>query len=962
MKTFLQLVAQDLHSKIGNDLSRVAIVFPNKRASLFFNEHLASQSDHPIWSPAYVSISELFQQLSDQKLGDPIRLVCELYKIFREETESEESLDDFYFWGELLISDFDDVDKNLVDADKLFTNLQDLKNIMDDFDFLDKEQEEAIRQFFQNFSIEKHTKLKEKFISLWDKLGDIYRSYRSQLTSLGIAYEGMLYRNVIEALDTNALRYDKYVFVGFNVLNKVETRFFSLLQEAGKALFYWDYDLFYTRLPQQRHEAGEFILRNLEKFPNELPETVFDCLRHPKKVRFISSPTENAQARYLPEWVRDTLLNKDLQEKPCEEKENAVVLCNESLLLPVLHSIPSEVKNVNITMGFPLAQTPVYSFINAVVELQTTGYHSETGRYSYDTVQAVLKHPYTRQISLKAEPLERELTKTNRFYPLPTELKQDDFLSLLFTPRSGIRAICLYIIELLKEVSTLYRQESEQDDIFNQLYRESLFKSYTMVNRLLNLIENGELQIRIDTLKRLLSRILNAANIPFHGEPAIGMQVMGVLETRNLDFRNLIMLSLNEGQLPKSSGESSFIPYNLRKAFGMTTIEHKNAVYAYYFYRLIQRAENVTLVYNTSSDGLNRGEWSRFMLQFLVEWPHDISREFLEAGQSPQSSRDICIEKTPEILNRLHNTYNFESNPKAFALSPSALNAYLDCRLRFYYRYVAGLKTPDEVSAEIDSALFGTIFHRSAELAYGDLSANGKEIRKEDLERLLRDDVRLQGYVDRAFKEEFFHVDLNERPEYNGVQLINSKVIGSYLRQLLRNDLQYAPFSMVGMEKKVQEEVTVNTPESPIKIRIGGTIDRMDCKGDTLRIVDYKTGGSPKTPTNIEQLFTPAEGRPNYIFQTFLYAAIMSKQQSLKVAPALLYIHRAANESYSPVIEMGEPRKPKIPVNNFAFFEDEFRERLQTLLEEIFGNETPFTQTENTKVCEYCDFRALCKR
>ncbi|MCQ4913501.1 PD-(D/E)XK nuclease family protein [Bacteroides nordii] len=962
MKTFLQLVAQDLHSKIGNDLSRVAIVFPNKRASLFFNEHLASQSDHPIWSPAYVSISELFQQLSDQKLGDPIRLVCELYKIFREETKSKESLDDFYFWGELLISDFDDVDKNLVDADKLFTNLQDLKNIMDDFDFLDKEQEDAIRQFFQNFSIEKHTKLKEKFISLWDKLGDIYRNYRSQLASLGIAYEGMLYRNVIEALDTNALRYDKYVFVGFNVLNKVETRFFSLLQEAGKALFYWDYDLFYTRLPQQRHEAGEFILRNLEKFPNELPETVFDCLRHPKKVRFISSPTENAQARYLPEWVRDTLLNKDLQEKPCEEKENAVVLCNESLLLPVLHSIPSEVKNVNITMGFPLAQTPVYSFINAVVELQTTGYHSETGRYSYDTVQAVLKHPYTRQISLKAEPLERELTKTNRFYPLPTELKQDDFLSLLFTPRSGIRAICLYIIELLKEVSTLYRQESEQDDIFNQLYRESLFKSYTMVNRLLNLIENGELQIRIDTLKRLLSRILNAANIPFHGEPAIGMQVMGVLETRNLDFRNLIMLSLNEGQLPKSSGESSFIPYNLRKAFGMTTIEHKNAVYAYYFYRLIQRAENVTLVYNTSSDGLNRGEWSRFMLQFLVEWPHDISREFLEAGQSPQSSRDICIEKTPEILNRLRNTYNFESNSKAFALSPSALNAYLDCRLRFYYRYVAGLKTPDEVSAEIDSALFGTIFHRSAELAYGDLSANGKEIRKEDLERLLRDDVRLQGYVDRAFKEEFFHVDLNERPEYNGVQLINSKVIGSYLRQLLRNDLQYAPFSMVGMEKKVQEEVTVNTPESPIKIRIGGTIDRMDCKDDTLRIVDYKTGGSPKTPTNIEQLFTPAEGRPNYIFQTFLYAAIMSRQQSLKVAPALLYIHRAANENYSPVIEMGEPRKPKIPVNNFAFFEDEFRERLQTLLEEIFGNETPFTQTENTKVCEYCDFRALCKR
>ncbi|WP_455586017.1 PD-(D/E)XK nuclease family protein [Bacteroides sp.] len=961
MKTFLQLVAQDLHSKIGNDLSRVAIVFPNKRASLFFNEHLASQSESPIWSPAYVSISELFQQLSKQKLGDPIRLVCELYKVFREETKSKESLDDFYFWGELLISDFDDVDKNLVDAGKLFTNLQDLKNIMDDFDFLDDEQENAIRQFFQNFSIEKHTELKEKFISLWDKLGDIYCNYRSRLSSLGIAYEGMLYRNVIETLDTNALRYDKYVFVGFNVLNTVETRFFSILQDAGKALFYWDYDIFYTRLSQQKHEAGEFILRNLKLFPNQLPEEVFDCLRHPKRVRFISSPTENAQARYLPEWIR-SISSTETSGKACEEKENAVVLCNESLLLPVLHSIPPEVKNVNITMGFPLAQTPVYSFITTAVELQTSGYRAETGRYTYEAVQAMLKHPYTRQLSPKAEPLERELTKTNRFYPLPTELKQDDFLALLFTPRNGIRELCLYITELLKEVSVLYRKEAEQDDIFNQLYRESLFKSFTMVNRLFNLIENGELEIRIDTLKRLLNRILAATNIPFHGEPAIGMQIMGVLETRNLDFRNLILLSLNEGQLPKAGGESSFIPYNLRKAFGMTTIEHKNAVYAYYFYRLIQRAENITLVYNTSSDGLNRGEWSRFMLQFLVEWLHEISREFLEAGQSPQGNRDICIEKTPEILNRLRTRYDIHCNPKAFALSPSALNAYLDCRLRFYYRYVAGLKAPDEVSAEIDSALFGTIFHRSAELAYSDLSANGKEIRKDDLERLLRDDIRLQGYVDRAFKEEFFHVTLNERPEYNGVQLINSKVICSYLRQLLRNDLQYAPFSMAGMEEEVQEEIEINTPENPVKIRIGGTIDRMDCKDDTLRIVDYKTGGSPKTPANIEQLFTPAEGRPNYIFQTFLYAAIMSRKQSLKVAPALLYIHRAASENYSPVIEMGEPRKPKIPVNNFAFFEDEFRERLQGLLEEIFGAETPFTQTENTKACEYCDFRALCKR
>lgn len=964
METFLQLVAQDLYKKTGNDLSRTVVVFPNKRASLFFNEQLAAQSDRPLWSPTYVSISDLFRQLSPWKAGDPIRLVCELYRVFREETKSEETLDDFYFWGELLISDFDDVDKNLVDADRLFGNLQDLKNIMDIPDYLSQEQEEAIQEFFRNFSIEKRTELKEKFISLWDKLGDIYRHYRKRLAELGIAYEGMMYRQVMEELDTQRLDYDRYVFVGFNVLNRVEQAFFLRLQEAGKAWFYWDYDVFYTRRPSEanppyKHEAGEFILRNLKLFPNQLPESCLDVMSRPKQIRFLSAPTENAQARFLPQWMKGLELPEGAQQK-----ENAVVLCNEAMLVPVLHTLPEEVKDVNITMGFPLAQTLVYSYINALTELQTDGYRTDSGRYVYEAVMAVLKHPYVRQLSAEAEKLERRLTKDNRFYPLPSELKADAFLEQVFTPQNGQKALCTWLTERIKDVSILYRNEPEEEgkDIFGQLYRESLFKSYTLVNRLLNLLETGELEgVRTGTLKRLMNRLLTAANIPFHGEPAIGMQVMGVLETRNLDFKNLIVLSLNEGQLPKAGGESSFIPYNLRKAFGMTTIEHKNAVYAYYFYRLMQRAENVTLMYNTSTDGLNRGEMSRFMLQFLVEWPHEIRREYLEAGQSPQAERTIRVEKTEEMVERMCQRYNVEKHPKAF-FSPSALNTYLDCRLRFYYRYVAGLKLPEEVTAEIDSALFGTIFHRSAELVYTELTEHGKEIRKEDLERLLKNEVKLQGYVDRAFKEEFFHVPEEEQPEYNGTQLIHARVIASYLRQLLRNDLNYAPFSMEGMEQEVKEVTEIDTPAGKLKIQIGGTIDRMDSKDDTLRIVDYKTGGAPKTPENIAQLFTPAEGRPNYIFQTFLYAAILCRKQAKKVAPALLYIHRAAQDTYSPVIEMGAARQPKQPVNNFSFYEDEFRERLQQLLEEIFSLHTPFDQTEQTRQCEYCDFRRLCRR
>lgn len=959
MESFLKLVAADLYKHTKGNLAHTAVVFPNKRAGLFFNEYLAQESDSPIWSPAYVSISELFRSLSPWEVGDPVKLVCELYKIFRRETQSTETLDDFYFWGEMLISDFDDADKNKVDTDKLFPNLQDLRNIMDDYTFIDDEQEEAIRQFFQNFSIERRTALKERFISLWDVLGNIYKGFRESLASQNIAYEGMMYRHVIEHLDVDKLPYEKYVFVGFNVLNKVEHTLFTQLKDAGKAVFYWDYDEFYMKENRQAvtHEAGEFIRRNLRDFPSPLSGELFKNLSKPKEVHYIASSTENAQARYLPQWIRNNLTTP--------EKETAVVLCNEALLQPVLHSLPAEVKHVNITMGFPLSQTPVYSFLIALLELHTHGFNFKSGRYTFQSVVTLLKHPYTRQLTGQAELLEKELTRNNRFYPLPGELGKDEFLTRLFTPLSGNLNLCIRLSETLQQVAGIYQANTsgtEDTDAFNQLYRESLFKAYTTINRFRTLIEEDELTVQSETFRRLLVKVLSATNIPFHGEPAIGMQVMGVLETRNLDFRHLVLLSVNEGQLPKSGGDSSFIPYNLRKAFGMTIIEHKIAVYAYYFYRLLQRAERITLMYNTSSDGLNRGEWSRFMLQFLIEWPHPITRQFLEAGQSPQGTSPITVEKTPDVMRRMQSLFDVRANPKA-KFSPSALNYYLDCPLKFYYRYVAGLSAPDEVSAEIDSATFGSIFHYAAEHIYKDLTTHGKVINKEALETLLRNEVKLQDYVDTAFKKLFFNVPQNEKPEYNGVQLINSAVIARYLKQLLQNDLRYAPFTFIASEMEVDEPIDIQTPKGVIKSRIGGIIDRMDSKDGTLRIVDYKTGGDADTPPHVESLFIPDKKRSNYVFQTFLYAAIMCrKQPTMKIAPALLYIHRAATETYSPVIQMGEPRKPKEAVEDFSKYEKEYRERLQGLLEEIFNPEKSFTQTEIIEKCTYCDFKALCKR
>lgn len=952
METFLKSVANDLYNRQQGNLARTAVVFPNKRAGLFFNEYLAQTAGgKPIWSPAYITISELFRSLSPWEVGDSVKIVCELYKVYRQATQSNESLDDFYFWGEMLISDFDDADKNMVDTQRLFSNIQELKE-MDDLNFMDKDQEEAIRQFFINFSIEKRTTIKERFISMWNVLGEIYTQYKENLSRQGIAYEGMLYREVMNHLDVTQLPYDTYVFVGFNVLNKVEKELFIQLRDAGKAIFYWDYDAFY--MDKEHHEAGEFIKRNLKEFPSPLPTSLFNHLNQPKEIRYIAAPTENAQARYLPQWIRENLTEN--------EKETAIVLCNEALLQPVLHSLPEEVKHVNITMGFPLQQTPVYSFLLSLIDLQIKGYNYKNGRFMFEQVITVLKHPYTRQLTPNALTLEKELTQNNRFYPLPSELKKDEFLGHLFSPVNGNLALCSYLSEVLQQVASIYQNEPEEEknEAFNQLYRESIFKAYTTVNRFHTLIEEGELMVQPETFRRLFVKILTGTHIPFHGEPAIGMQVMGVLETRNLDFRHLVLLSTNEGQLPKTGGDSSFIPYNLRKAFGMTTIDHKIAVYAYYFYRLLQRAEKVTLMYNNSSDGLNRGEWSRFMLQFLIEWNHPIVQQTLQAKQSPQGSTEITIPKTQDVMRKMWRRFSFKHNPKAL-LSPAALNAYLDCRLRFYFKYVANLKAPNEIHAEIDSATFGSIFHRAAECIYADLTTHGKVINKESIEALLNNNIKLENYVDTAFKELFFHISQDEKPEYNGIQLMNSAVIVRYLKQLLKHDAAYAPFTYVDSEKEVYEEVTLSTPLGELTTRIGGFIDRLDSKDGTLRIVDYKTGGNADIPSGVDSLFIPDKKRSNYIFQTFLYAAIMSRQQSQKVSPALLFIHRAASENYSPVVCIKEEKDVQ-EVTDFSIYEAEFRTRLQELMEEIFHPDIAFTQTDVEEKCTYCDFKAMCKK
>lgn len=904
MKSFLAYVAEDIIQKYGTDLSRTAVVFPNKRASLFLNEHLARLTNgKPLWSPAYITISELFRQQSSLTVADPIKLVCDLHKSFCLHTGSDETLDKFYGWGQLLISDFDDIDKNMADAERVFANLRDIHEL-DDLSYLTDEQRQLLKHFFSHFTEEHETELKQRFLRLWSHFTDIYHDFNERLAQQGLAYEGALYRSVVtnnqETITNNS--YDRYLFVGFNLLQKVEQQLFSQLQKEGKARFYWDFDDYYM----QQHEAGRFIASYLSYFPNELDsqrEDIYKNFQQPKDITYLAAPTEHIQARYVSKWLRD-------QQRYKDGRRTAIVLCNEQLLPTVIHCLPDEVEKVNITTGYPLSQTPVASFIQRY-------YDMVLGGNSTRLVRVFHRHPYARFVE-DGQPL----------------------LTML-------RAIA----------------QGAKEEITDPLFQESLFRAYTLVNRLNALVESGDLQVSDTTLQRLVNQLIQQTTIPFHGEPAEGLQVMGVLETRNLDFEHVLLLSCNEGNMPKGVNDSSFIPHSIRQAYELTTVENKVSIYAYYFHRLLQRAKDVTILWNNATEDGQRGEMSRFMLQLLVESRQHITQHTLQSGKSIARYTPAPIEKTPHVLDLLNQQF---IGPDAL-LSPSAINKYMRCQLQFYYRYIAGIKEPDEPAdeQELDNRIFGNIFHLAADTLYHQLP---KHVTREALDQLLKSKIAIGKAVDDAFHEELPHALIG------GLHLINCEVIIRYLRQLIEIDKALAPFDILGLECDVYRELAVTDGQSAgsLQLRLGGRIDRLDQMSDgRIRVVDYKTSSKKiKYLNSVEDIFDPAKihDHSDYYLQTFTYADIVSRQQAdilhlpsdvthHAVSPALLFIQHASAKDYDPTLCFG-----KVKILDIREHSDRFCELLENKVNEIFMKNIPFTPTTDLKICQTCPYLQMCRR
>ena len=944
MKTFLEYVAEDLIEKHGTDLSQVAVIFPNKRAQLFLNEHLAQKAGRPIWSPSYMTISDLFRRHSSLEVADNIQLVARLHKSFTQCTGSKETLDHFYGWGELLLADFDDIDKNMADAGKVLANVSDLHQL-DDLSYLSEEQLTMIRQFFSCFTDEQPSEIKKRFLFLWQHIYDIYLHFNQSLSNDGLAYEGSLYRSVASS-EQEEWRYQTYVFVGFNMVHPVEQALFSRLKAAGKAMFYWDFDYYY--LPQRPpypkigHEAGHYISQLLSLFPNELDNSngeIYQHLNDPdKECSLLSAPTNDIAARYINTWLQRP-------DRMKGGRKTAIVLCDESLLPTAIHCFPQNTEKVNITTGYPIALSTVYTFVNQLYALQVNGFIAKKKSFRKSEMNRMLRHPLAAYLS--------------------DDERQQLFVDI--TDDNGMMQPTAITQWLMKMLHLVAQHIAETNDPF---LSESIFRCHCLINRLQTLLDSGEISIDIITLQRLLIQLMRSTTVPFHGEPAVGLQLMGVLETRNLDFDHLLILSCNEGNMPKGLNDTSFIPYSIRKAHGLTTIDNKVAIYSYYFHRMIQRAKDITVVYNSSSDNGKAGELSRFMLQLMVESNLPIHRAALQGGRQVTNYAPAPIEKTPHVMEQLERCFRrITEGPKANSprITPTAVNRFRRCELQFYYYYVLGL--PDQAAIDeeaIDQRTFGNIFHEASQIIYEQLLKKSNTINKEDLERLLKNKKEIVAAVDEAFKKEFKFDDSSSSPDFNGLQIIHREVIITYLRRLLRIDMSLAPFTILGLEKDVVMSIDIYSGEKHFPTTIGGRIDRLDLvedkEGRRIRVIDYKTGTPhlSSLPTSAEAIFKKYDSISSYYLQAFLYSHIVRhskvyNRQQDAVSPALLFIQHTTDDNYDPTLKL---KKEKVV--DIANVSDEFFASLINLLHSIFDTSVPFHPTLDKETCKTCNYRRFC--
>lgn len=948
---FLYKVAEYIWQHHKNDLVDTCVVFPGHRASVFFTKYFRDIADETTWMPRFHTINELMQEISGQQVSDKIDLLFRLFKVYRMIRPNAEGFDEFYFWGEMFLNDFDDVDKYLVNTGDIFKNVENLKDLEYQLNYLTDQQLATIKSFWGNLNKSKLSSEKESFIHVWNILDDIYTRFKTSLKEAGKAYEGMIYRDVAEKLLANQtvdFKYSKYLLVGFNALNSCELALFDYLRKNGRASFFWDYDEYYIN--NKHHEAGFFLRENIKRFPH--PVNFKSCTNSigekEKSITLLSVPTKIAQSKLI-----DQVL-KDFPRTDGEDANTAIILSDENLLIPVLYAIPDSCKDVNVSMGYPLEGASFAGLVDHLVRVrQTSRPFKDTVSFYFKDVLALLHHPYVKGLFPGVvEEKVNTIRQEKKWFIDPGFFKGHGFLSLLFMPVHNSRQ---FQENLLKLTHQTYINMEGRDGKLHDLDLEMVYQFYLSIQQLSKILDDAEVDISLDTYFSLLKSIIGSKSISFIGEPLKGIQVMGVLETRAVDFDNILVLSMNEGDFPKLATAGSFIPYSLRKGFGLQTIEHQDAIYGYYFYRLLHGAKNIVLAYNKATEGGEPREMSRYLYQLKYEQAFQVMEKGLAFTVKGKIVPPISVDKSEEVLSRLE-AYKMEGQDQK-ALSPSALVTYVHCPLKFYFQYVAGLREKESLADDVDPALFGKLLHDTIQILYERFI--GLVVSRDELALLEKNKSLLGNALDKVLQKEFL-LDQQGNPS-SGHVTIAREVLLRYVKEILKVDHDLAPFQLISLEKRYQRGFTIKIGDKKELVNVGGIIDRVDSVNDTTRIIDYKSGNPDKAVKDLETLFDgTVDTKKSAILQTLVYASVYAGEKGLETPLAIgLYVLRSLKGEHDWKLYLGT-NKAKHPISNYQLISDEFNNHLTALLEEIYNPAIPFVQTKNIKNCTYCEFKQTC--
>jgi len=965
MKAFLNKTAEYLLEKYKDNISDLCIVLPSRRAGIFLKKYFSTHINKNIWLPQIYSIDDFINKLSDNKPINNTFLLFELYQIHKNiEKKQAQSFDDFIKWGQILLHDFNETDLYMADPKQLFSYIDEARAIS-----------------LWNPDNKPLTDFEKNYLKFFNSLIKYYKNFRTGLIDKNATYQGLTYRLLAENIEerTENLEWEKIIFTGFNALTKSEETIIKYLIKTDKAEILWDADKYYlnntnslnNKKNKVKHEAGTFLRRYFNTWAAKDINWIEDNFKNENKnISVIGIPKNIGQAKVAGNIIAENNINID---------NLALVLADEKLLLPVLNSLPENINYFNVTMGLPINYTPVFNLYDFIFNLHENAIKFSKNLkedkliFHHDDILKIFQHPniislfsgdksdisslhqLTKKIYISNKTF-FSLTEIDDILKESTENISETFNAIFINIKQNPELIFECLIKITEKArdNIIEKYSGTNENEYYKVELEYFYNFSIIIKQLKDLLKEYKIEISLQSIRKIFNQTVRTTNIPFYGEPLKGIQIMGMLETRTLDFENLILLSANEGFIPSSKNQNSFIYYDIRKKFGLPTYKDKEAIYAYHFYRMIQRSKNIFLLYNTETDGINSSDKSRFISQLLYELPK----------YNPNTNFDIKLLNTPTyknkkpeiIIEKNKNIYKLLLQKAKKGFSPSSLNTYINCPLQFYFQEIEKISEEEKTESTIKPSTFGTVIHEVLHKLFEPFI--DKVLTIEDIKSMHSNYKKI---LNKSFKDNYKDGNISI-----GKNLLSVEVANNFIKSFLNkeaeliNEIQKNGQDLVikKLEEKFKSFIIIFSNDKKIDVNIKGFVDRIDIIGNTIRIIDYKTGAMKQKELRFNDRDSLLnESKFSKAFQILMYLYLYLKttnhDKNLNIECGIISLLKIK----SGFIKLTPPKN-----ESSENFYDIFNDVLTKLLEEIFDVNTPFMQTKKIENCNYCIYKNICNR